>query len=64
MEISIEYVDSLPGGRVVMPVERDGAFGWLVVEGHVSRQAGAEMVADLGHIIHTGLWRQNWQPPT
>jgi hypothetical protein len=63
MEVHIELVDSLPGGRVVMPVERDGTFAWLVVHGHISPQACREMAADLDYIIKSGLWRQNWQPP-
>jgi hypothetical protein len=63
MEVPIELVDSLPGGRVVMPVERNGKFAWLVVHGHISPQARSEMAADLDYIIRSGLWRQNWQPP-
>jgi len=63
MEVEIHFVDSLPGGRAVMPVERDGKFAWLAVHGAISPQAAGEMVADLNYIISTGLWRQNWQPP-
>lgn len=63
MEIAMEFVDALPGGRAVMPVERKGKFVWLAVKGHVSPQACREMVGDLNHIVRSGLWRQNWQPP-
>lgn len=63
MEVEIQFVDSLPGGRAVMPVERDGKFAWLAVRGHISRQAAREMVADLTYIISSGLWLQNWPTP-
>jgi hypothetical protein len=62
-EVDMEFVTALPGGRAVMPVEREGHFTWLVVEGHVSPQARREMVEDLNHIVRSGLWQQNWQPP-
>ncbi|WP_327403879.1 hypothetical protein OG194_29860 [Streptomyces sp. NBC_01288] len=63
MQIDIHYVDSLPVGRAVMPVETEGHFAWLVVHGHISHQAGQEMVAELNHIVRSGLWCQNWRPP-
>ncbi len=63
LEIDIQFVDSLPGGRAVMPLERKGKFVWLAVRGHVSPQARDEMTADLTHILRSGLWQQNWQPP-
>lgn len=59
----MEYVDSLPGNRVVMPVESEGSFVWLVVRGHISPEARAQMVSDLQLIVSSGLWEQNWQPP-
>jgi len=62
-DVAMEYVDRLPGGRVVMPVEREGAFTWLVVRGHISPQARSEMLTDLRHIVGSGLWTQNWEPP-
>lgn len=62
-EIDMHFVDSLPGGRVVMPVEEKGRFGWLVVQGHVTPQARSEMLSDLRHMVRSGLWRQDWQPP-
>jgi hypothetical protein len=63
MDVHIQFVNSLPGGRAVMPVEEAGKFIWLVVHGHISPQAASEMETDLSHIIRSGLWRQNWQPP-
>lgn len=63
MDVDMEYVDSLPGGRVAMPIERKGKFVWLIVRGHVSPEARHEMVTDLNHIVRSGLWQQNWQPP-
>ena len=62
-EVDMEFVDSLPGGKVVIPVERKGKFVWLTVKGHVSPQARQEMIASLNHIVRSGLWTQNWQPP-
>ncbi|MFI1723872.1 hypothetical protein [Streptomyces sp. NPDC020489] len=61
--IEMEYVDHLPGGKVVMPVEREGSFTWLIVHGHLSPQARHEMLQDLRQIVGSGLWTQNWQPP-
>lgn len=62
-DVAMEYVDRLPGGRAVMPMEREGSFTWLVVRGHISPQARTEMLGDLRHIVRSGLWVQNWQPP-
>lgn len=46
-----------------MPIEERGTFVWLFAEGHVSRQAGREMIEGLRHIVRHGLWTQNWQRP-
>lgn len=62
-DVAIEYVDSLPGGRVVLPLEDEGTFTWLVVRGHISPQARTEMLNDLRHIVRSGLWTQNWETP-
>lgn len=62
-DVDVEFVDELPDGRVVMSVEREGHFTWLVVHGHMSPQARDEMRADLRHIVRAGLWQQNWEPP-
>ncbi|MFD9905403.1 hypothetical protein [Streptomyces sp. NPDC059063] len=58
----MEFVDWLPGGRAVVPVESQGRFTWLVVRGHVSEQARREFVREIQHIVGRGLWRQNWLP--
>ncbi|MFG2679241.1 hypothetical protein [Streptomyces sp. NPDC048392] len=62
-EIEMHYVDSLPGGKVVMPFERDGALAWFVVRGEISLQAGRELLGHMNHLVHTGLWEQNWRGP-
>ncbi|MET8818519.1 hypothetical protein [Streptomyces rochei] len=62
-EIEMHFVDSLPGGKVVMPFEKDGALAWVVVRGEISKQAGREMVAHMNHLVRSGLWRQNWRGP-
>lgn len=64
LDVDMEFVEALPGGRAVMAVERKGkGIVWLVVDGHVSPQARSEMVTDFNHIVRSGLWQQNWQPP-
>ena len=64
LSVDMEYVDSLPGGKVVMGLEvKDGRYTWLVVRGEVTPQARAELLACLNHIVQSGLWGQNWQPP-
>ncbi|MEU8956037.1 hypothetical protein AB0C93_17235 [Streptomyces sp. NPDC048518] len=64
-EFDMEFVPSLPAGQVVTPVESEGRFTWLVVEGHVSPQAREEFVTHLRHIVGRGMWRQDWpgEPP-
>ncbi|MFD0419670.1 hypothetical protein [Streptomyces sp. NPDC127108] len=59
-EFDMEFVDWLPGGRAVVPVESQGRFTWLVVRGHMTEQARREFVRELQHIVGRGLWRQNW----
>ncbi|GGR90205.1 hypothetical protein GCM10010252_31340 [Streptomyces aureoverticillatus] len=59
-EFDMEFVDWLPGGRAVIPVESQGRFTWLVVRGHVSEQARQEFVREIQHIVGRGLWRQEW----
>lgn len=62
MEIDIQFVDSLPGGRAVMSLECDGTFVWLVARKHMSPEARQEMLNSLRHIVRSGLWQQNWPP--
>ncbi|WP_055534842.1 hypothetical protein [Streptomyces graminilatus] len=62
--VEMEYVDSLPGGKVVMGLEeKDNRFTWLVVRGAITPQARVELLAELNHAVSNGLWEQNWQPP-
>ncbi|GHA95082.1 hypothetical protein GCM10010330_56540 [Streptomyces tendae] len=59
-EFRMELVDSLPGGRAVMGVERKGEFMWLADRHHVSTQARDELLDQLGRIVREGWWVQNW----
>jgi hypothetical protein len=61
--VDMEYVDSLPGGRVILPLEADGDLMWLVVRGHVSPQARREFLRVARHMVQHGLWQPRWQPP-
>lgn len=64
-EFDMEMVPTLPGGRAIVPAERQGKFVWLVAEGHISQQCFDEMKEYLQHIVGTGMWSQNWdgEPP-
>lgn len=59
-EFRMELVDSLPGGRAVVGVERKGEFVWLASKDHVSEQARDEFVDQLTRIVREGMWVQNW----
>lgn len=61
-EVDIEFVDRLPGGRVVMPVEQENRITWLVVKKNMTRQARDEMVEGFQLMIHNRLWEQRWKP--
>jgi len=50
----------VPTGDVCTPIEREGAFVWLIREGHVSPQAVAQMNRYLQRIVGDGLWQQRW----
>jgi len=63
VEVSLEFVDALPGGRSMMPIEREGKFVWLAVHGEIKPRAAQEMVDDLNYMVRTGLWQQAWHPP-
>lgn len=62
-DIAIEVVPRLPGGRALMPVERDGILVWLLVEGHMSQQAQDEWLQAMQCLVGTGMWGQNFPPP-
>lgn len=55
-----EFVDALPGGRLVFPVETDGEIVWLVLRGHATEQLLAEINEYLTLITSNRLWSQNW----
>ncbi|MFE1587026.1 hypothetical protein [Streptomyces sp. NPDC059402] len=59
-EFRMELVDSLPGGRAVMGVERKGEFMWLADRHHVTPQARDEFIEQLTTIVRERWWVQNW----
>lgn len=65
VEIDMEFVPSLPGGRSVFPAEQEGCFVWLVAEGAMTEQCFNEMRDYLRYIAEKGLWGQRWdgKPP-
>lgn len=60
VEIDMEMVPSLPGGRSVYPAEQDGRFVWLVAEGAMTQKCFDEMRGYLRFIASEGLWTQHW----
>jgi hypothetical protein len=60
----MEFVDSLPGGRFVLPVETDGEIVWLVLRGQMTEQLFGEINEYLALITGNGLWSQNWGAST
>ncbi|MFF2650542.1 hypothetical protein [Streptomyces sp. NPDC058045] len=59
-DLDMEFVAELPNGQAVAPIEQEGSFMWLVVEGHMTKQCLDEMSEHLQHIVRNGLWEQNW----
>lgn len=62
-EIQMELVSSLPGGRAVAGVEKEGSFVWLASEEHISEQARDELLDLFQRIVREGWWVQNWPTP-
>ena len=60
VEIDMEMVPSLPGGRSVYPAEQDGRFVWLVAEGAMTQACFDEMREYLRFLASEGLWTQHW----
>lgn len=60
VDIRMDLVDSLPGGRAVIGVEQDGEFVWLASKEHVTRQAVDEFVELMTKIAHEEWWVQAW----
>lgn len=65
VEIDMEFVPSLPGGRSVYPAEQEGCLVWLVAEGAMTKECFDEMREYLRYIATKGLWTQHWdgKPP-
>lgn len=59
----MEFVDSLPGGRRVYPVETDGEIVWLVLRGEMNEALMNEFNEYFALITNSGLWSQNWGGP-
>lgn len=60
VEFRMELRDSLPGGRAVVGVEKEGEFVWLASKEHVSEQACGEFVEAVTMMLKEGSWAQNW----
>lgn len=54
---------TMPDGRAVVPVEREGEMIWVVRKGEMSETARTEINHALQHIAHSGLWTQRWEDP-
>ncbi|MFH8619201.1 hypothetical protein ACH4E8_29625 [Streptomyces sp. NPDC017979] len=50
----------LPDGVLCFPVEKPGAFVWMIREKQITAQCLAEMNAYCARIVGDGLWRQQW----
>lgn len=60
VEIDMEFVPTLPGGRSVFPAEQEGCLVWLVAEGAMTRECFDEMRRYFRHMAENGLWTQCW----
>ncbi|MFJ3536992.1 hypothetical protein ACIPQA_16165 [Streptomyces sp. NPDC090109] len=61
--VRIELVpkERMPDGRLVVPVEVDGALVWAVTEGTVMGEELQTQFNDLlSYVVGCGLWGQNW----
>jgi hypothetical protein len=56
--VQFRIVDSLPGGRVVQPIEGDGWLCWAVVRGEMTDRLCRDLNVYLRHVTGNGLWRQ------
>lgn len=65
VEIDMEWVPSLPGGRSVFLAEQQDHLVWLVAEGGMTQQAFDETREYLRYMGHEGLVTQHWngKPP-
>ncbi|MEU1496112.1 hypothetical protein [Streptomyces sp. NPDC005732] len=62
-DFDIRPMGALPGGKSLVFFESDGGLGLAVDEHQVPPKVQADLRQGLGHIIRSGLWRQNWQQP-
>lgn len=58
--VRYEFVPSLPGGRAVFPVERDGELVFLVSLGEMTAKCRSELNEYAHHLTQTRQWNQNW----
>lgn len=58
--VQYEFVPSLPGGRSVLPVEREGELIFLISLGEMTEQCREELNEYAHHITTKRLWNQNW----
>ena len=65
VEIDMEFVPSLPGGRSVFPAEQQGHLVWLIAEGAMTKECFDEMRGYLRYIGSEGFLSQHWdgKPP-
>ncbi|MFE5895876.1 hypothetical protein ACFQ67_00345 [Streptomyces sp. NPDC056488] len=65
--IELVSKDRMPDGRLVVPVEIDGALVWAVTEGAVmDEELQIQFNRLLEYVTGCGLWGQNWggTPPS
>ncbi|MEV8396343.1 hypothetical protein [Streptomyces niveus] len=58
--VRYEFVPSLPGGRAIFPIEREGELIFLVCLGEMSAKCRTELNEYAGHLTKTRQWDQNW----
>ncbi|MZE53772.1 hypothetical protein GTY86_35795 [Streptomyces sp. SID5770] len=60
--VRIELVpeEKMPDGRLVVPVEVDGALVWAVNERKMGEELQMQFNELLDYLIGCGLWGQNW----
>ena len=58
--VRYEFVPTLPGGRAVFPVERDGELIFLICLGEMTDKCIGELNEYADDLTTTGRWTQNW----
>ncbi|WP_435279267.1 hypothetical protein [Streptomyces sp. 1222.5] len=56
----MELRDTLPGGKAIIGLEREGEFVWLGSRKHITEQARDEFEELCTRIVEEQLWVQNW----